>query len=248
MHVIVLREQSGMPDDKEKIIHYCYTFVLGDDRRETFELHLDRLTLALQPQVREDPPDWTRLSYFMCPNCPLDAGLASHCPIAVNILDLVRFFKNVASYDRLQVEIATDERTYYKDTATSEAVSSLLGIFMVTSGCPVMDKLRPLVRFHLPLATTEETTFRAVAMYLVAQYFLMKQGKKPDWTLKGLHAIYEDVQTVNRSFTQRLKGATHNDASTNAVVRLDAFASAVVMSIDLDRLDGLETLFEAYFT
>tara|TARA_B100000686_G_scaffold86198_1_gene93073 strand:- start:90 stop:251 length:162 start_codon:yes stop_codon:yes gene_type:complete len=48
---------------------------------------------------------------------------------------------------------ATDERCYVEHTTMTEAVSSLLGIYMVTSGCPVMDKLRPMVRFHLPLAT-----------------------------------------------------------------------------------------------
>ena len=57
-------------------------------------------------------------------------------------------------------------------------VFSLIGIYMVTSGCPIMDKLRPMARFHLPFASTEETIYRAISTYLLGQYFLEQKGKK----------------------------------------------------------------------
>lgn len=65
---------------------------------------------------------------------------------------LVDEFANILSHDEVEMKITTQERSYTKTTVTSEAISSLLGIYLVTSGCPVMDKLRPLVRFHLPAA------------------------------------------------------------------------------------------------
>ena len=227
-------------------ICYRYTFMLGAGRDRTFDLRLDKRTLDLRTARSETPPEWSRLTCCKCPNCPLSEEDHPHCPIAVNITELVGFFTDAASYDKIDVQIATDERSYMKHTTATEAVSSLLGIYMVTSGCPVMDKLRPMVRFHLPLATQEETTFRAMAMYLVAQYFLHRRGGKPDWNLENLPAIYREIQTVNGAFTKRLHQTATNDANTNALVRLDAFASIIVMSFDFDQLDGIEALFNAY--
>jgi hypothetical protein len=169
-----------------------------------------------------------------------------HCPIAVNITDLVGFFTDAASYDEIDVRITTDQRSYMKHTTATEAVSSLLGIYMVTSGCPIMDKLRPMVRFHLPLATPDETVFRAMAMYLVAQYFISRHGGDPDWNLEKLPLIYREVHAVNSSFMNRLHETAVRDASLNAIVRLDAFASIIVMSFDFDQLEGIEAMFDAY--
>ncbi len=117
---------------------------------------------------------------------------------------------------------------------------------MVTSGCPIMEKLKPMVRHHLPFATTEETTYRVLSMYLLAQYFLYKRGKKPDWDLKGLVDIYDNIRTLNKAFCGRISHVEFKDAGINAVVILDNFADMVRYSIDKDNLDKIEVLFEAY--
>ena len=169
-----------MTDNPTTTFCYRYTFLLQDGREKSFDLHLDRRSLALSPVPRDQLPAWTDLGCNQCPNCPLRTNEHPHCPIAVNIVDLVDFFTDAVSYDDVDVRIATDERSYVKRTKMTDAISSLLGIYMVTSGCPVMDKLRPMVRFHLPLATPDETTFRALAMYLVAQFFIHRRGGKPD--------------------------------------------------------------------
>jgi hypothetical protein len=228
-------------------ISFHYTFLLGDGRERTFRLQLNARSLALEEGRTADTPPWTQLSCSQCPNCPLSPETDPTCPIAHSIVDLVGFFDDAMSYDEVDVRIGTDERSYLKRTNMAEAISSLLGIYMVTSGCPVMDKLRPMVRFHLPLASLEETTFRAIAMYLVAQYFVARRGGKADWELQDLPDIYREVQTVNRSFMERLQQTMGDaDANPNALVRLDTFASMIVLSLDMDRLDSLEALFEPY--
>lgn len=232
----------------DRPISFRYTFLLEQGQERTFELQLEGRSLALvHTGDRPPPPAWTALSCYQCPNCPLDEATHPQCPIAVHIVDLVDFFTHAMSYEELDVRIGTDERSYVKRTTMAEALSSLLGIYMVTSGCPVMDKLRPMVRFHLPLATLPETTFRAMAMYLVAQYFLAQRGHEPDWELRGLPAIYKEVQVVNRSFVDRLQQTSVSDANPNAVVRLDTYASMIVLSLDMGTLDDLEALFESYF-
>lgn len=94
---------------------------------------------------------------------------------------------------------------------------------------------------------TLEPTSLALAMYLVAQYFLAQRGEEPDWELRGLPGIYEEVQVVNQSFADRLRAAGGKDASPNALVRLDTFASRILMSLDFDQMHDREALFESYF-
>jgi hypothetical protein len=120
-----------------------------------------------------------------------------------------------------------------------------MGIIMVSGGCPVMDPLRPLVRFHLPFASMEETEFRIVSMYLIAQYFREKKGEKPDWSLDGLKEIYNKVGEVNISFADRLRAATKKDASVNALIILDCFAKGVPFAVRTT-LSDYEKYFEFY--
>ena len=232
---------------EKKPVVFEYTFLI-DEGLKSFKLVLDRQTLALQQDKVDPPPEWAALSCEQCENCPLSEDTHPCCPIAENIVDLLEFFGHALSYEEVDVRISSDERSYVKHTTMSEALSSLLGVYMVTSGCPIVDKLRPMVRFHLPVASSDETAFRAIAMYLVAQYFRAKRGEDADWDLKGLHDIYEDVHTVNRSFAERIRLAVDSDAGPNAIIRLDTFASMIVMSLDMDRLDNLEALFESYFS
>lgn len=232
-----------MSDQQGNTIGYRYTLALIDGREKVFDLDLDRTTLGLVPTAATEPPQWAELTCRQCPNCPLQVAEHRYCPIAVNLPELMGFTGSLVSFEDVTVTIDTEERRYTGETTLQAAISSLLGIYMVTSGCPVMDKLRPMVRFHLPFATPEETTYRAMSMYLMAQFLRLKGGKSADWELRGLRHIYNEVHTVNASFVKRLQETAKGDANTNAIVRLDAFAGIVLLSVDMDQLDNIEALF-----
>ena len=104
-----------------------------------------------------------------------------------------------------EIEIKTATRTFKKIAPISVGISALVGLHMVTSGCPIMDRLRPMARTHLPFATHEETTYRVLSMYLLAQYFIEKDGGTPDWEMKDLKNLMEDIHIVNSTFCQRIK-------------------------------------------
>jgi len=228
-----------MDNDNNPII-YHYRFLFENGIEKEFRVELDSKTLiAIQPDSRAHP-EWTALNFFRCPNCSLDESTNKYCPVAVNLADIVDSFKSSASYEKVDVSVETNARRYSKHTTLQRGVSSLIGICMVSSGCPVMEKLKPMVRHHLPFATEEETKYRAISMYLLSQYFLHKKGKVPDWELKGLARIYEDVRTSNRSFCKRLSNIKIEDASINAVVVLDCFADAIKFSIKEDILKEME--------
>ena len=114
---------------------------------------------------------------------------------------------------------------------------------MVTSDCPNMISLRPMVRFHLPFATIEETVFRSVSTYLLGQYFKHKNGEEADWDLDGLLENYETIQKVNYGMASRMRSAVDKDANLNALVVLDVFAKELPFSIQKS-LEMLEYLFK----
>lgn len=210
-------------------IDYQFRFSTGETR--AISLRIDAETLSLIPPASPAPPEWTKLVVHQCPGCPLDSALHPYCPIAVQLSEIVNLFHEHNSFDQAEIEINDQRRRYLKETALQEGLGSLIGIIMATGGCPVLEPLRPMVRFHLPFATMEETEFRMVSMYLMAQYLRQKNGEQPDWSLEGLQAIYAKIKQVNTAFANRLRAASENDAGVNAIVILDCFAKAVPHAI-----------------
>lgn len=239
-------------DDEKPTITYRYQFRLDDGTTREFKVELDRVSLNVIPTQRQSYPAWTALSSHQCVGCPLKPENHPRCPIAANLVELVEFFKHAASYEKAHVEISTETRNYMKETSLQHGISSLLGIYMVTSGCPIMEKLKPMVAVHLPFATAQETTYRVTTMYLLAQFFIARRGGQPDWKLENLPRIYDDIRRVNRGFVNRLSAAGVQDASINAVILLDTLASYMHYPGDespLGEIVGqIETLFHAYVT
>jgi len=224
-------------------IAYEYRFSHGTTN--IFDLRLDTRTLALITDTKEKSPDWALLEFSQCSNCPLTKTATAYCPIAVNLSGIAEAFKDHSSLDRVNVTVTADERSYVKSTTVPHGLSPLLGIIMTTSGCPVMEPLKPMVRYHLPFASLEETVFRMVSMYLVGQFLRNHEGKKAEWSLEGLSRIYEEVAKVNRDFARRMHGAAKRDANANALVNLDIFA-IMVPRIAEDMLQQIKPYFSAH--
>ncbi len=234
-----------MTKDRENLtLKYKFSFAKGTPRE--FLITLDPRTLKLIAARPENPPSWTQLEYNKCPNCPLDAIKHPHCPIALSVIDVVDYFKDLVSYEKTYISIESGSRTFIGTVPLQEAIKSLVGIFMVTSGCPIMDQFRPMMRVALPFPNMEESLYRVLSMYLFAQYFLMREGKKPDWELRKLLQICNEVQIVNRSFFKRLRGLKVKDASLNALVALDSVAAYIASFLEEDNLDEIRMLFQPY--
>ncbi|MBI4597147.1 MAG: hypothetical protein HY737_01920 [Candidatus Omnitrophica bacterium] len=237
-----------MEASSEPAITFHYRFIFPDHTERAFTVRLDPATLAWIPPASPAPlPAWTRLSFQQCPNCPLREAESPQCPAAVSVVELISAFKQSLSIERVTVVVETPERQHAKQTSLQEGISSLLGIHMVTSGCPVMAKLKPMVRFHLPFSTIDETRYRVLSMYLLGQYLRSLKGQPADWPLKQLAEFYREVQTVNNHFFKRLTKVDIEDASLNAIVRLDAGANVIEFELDRHLLNELEQLFQPYF-
>ena len=222
-----------------------YDFMFEDGKCEAFGVHLNAETLLPAGDPPEDLPEWTRLAFEQCPNCPLAAQMRPRCPSAVQLVELVSRFGDIVSFETVKIQVVTRERTVTQKTTAQKAISSLMGLIMATSGCPRTAYFRPMARFHLPLASEDETLYRAASMYLLAQYFRRQAGGEADLELKGLTDIYESLETLNAAMARRLLAAIQQDATVNAVVILDFLAKNWFFSIE-DRLEDMRHLFAAY--
>ena len=220
-----------------------YRFIFKDGNEEYIPVKLYLKNLSFISGKAKKGEKWTALTYHQCQNCQLKSKDHPHCPIALNLTNIIPKFRNFKSFETVLIRVETPERVYEKETTLQQALGSLLGIIMVTSGCPTMLMLKPMTRFHLPFATVEETVYRAVTTYLLGQYFRKKKGKTPDWELKKLAYAYEEIQTVNMGITDRLRSISEEDANANAVVVLDVFAKVLPSSIFVE-LRELEYLFQ----
>jgi hypothetical protein len=209
---------------------FKYVFKLSEDKEIIYDLHLDGKTLDLISPTPDGTPEWAEQKYNTCKMaCPY----TDICPVAKNLAPVLHHFSSTVSYDLVDMVVETNERTYTKDQfPIQRSLSALMGIIMVTSGCPYLDKLRPMVQHHLPFASVEETIDKASCMYLKAQYFRYQRGGQPDWSIKGLVKIYDDINQVNIDMVKRLQTASTQDASLNAIVVLSCFAQMVPLSID----------------
>jgi Domain of unknown function (DUF6901) len=223
-------------------LFFKYFFIFADGKKLTIQIKLDENTLKFVPK-ESGPSSWTKLDHHKCSNCPLDSSQNVECPLALNLSAVIPKFSDIHSYDNVLVMVETYDRTFSKNTSMQNALSAMLGILMVTSDCPNMESLKPMVRFHLPFATVEETVFRSVSTYLLGQYFNYKQGKQADWDLKNLKENYKKIQLVNQGMAKRMRSVADKDANVNALVVLDIFAKELPFSIEqsLKELDYLYT-------
>lgn len=219
-----------------------YRFVLPDSSKEVFDLFFDAQDFRLLNPQPAPLPFWTDLTCNQCDNCPLKPAESPQCPLAVQLVSTIEKLERLVSYDQVRVDIYTSERVVSQETSAQQALSSMLGLIMATSGCPRTRFLRPMARFHLPLASEPETIYRSLAMYALSE--LLNNASSPDIAFDGLKAAYEELHKVNRGIAKRLGAATRNDPARNAVVLLDAYTTLLPNAIEQSLAD-LRPLFSA---
>jgi len=219
-------------------MEFNYEFRFKDGGTKKFRILLDDETLTIIPPSRETFPDWTKLDFKRCEICSFSGEI---CPIAESLIDVVDEFSDVYSTEEVEVVAEIPGRTVSGKMPVQNGLSSLIGIYMAGSACPVTKKLKPMLKTHLPFASIDDTIFRSVSSYLLGQYFIYKYGGTPDWDLKDLIKTYEKIEEVNEKITQRLKSTVKEDANINAIIILDVFAKFIPMTISksLERLKSL---------
>lgn len=206
-----------------------YTFTFDDGVELVFDVDLDR---TFDPKATTQAPEWTRLSNNQCSNCPLKEADYPHCPAALDLDRVARDFQRMSGAKKVNVVVSTADRDYVKRTTLEEGVRSLMGLIMSTSACPVLGSLRSNARFHLPFLSQDEFISRAASIYLMRQYYVWKEGGTPDWDMKGLVRLNEQLQLVNHGFWQRVVAEFQNDSNSKALLSFFTMSSKVSSSFE----------------
>jgi uncharacterized protein YejL (UPF0352 family) len=226
-------------------LEISYRFRFGDGRVVEFPLQIEPHTMELIDAPPAQPPTWCALAFHQCPNCPLTPADHPHCPAALKLVPVVERCAGLNAYSEARVEVTTPERSTVAVRPLQKGLSSLVGLIMATSGCPRTACLKPMARFHQPLASDDETLYRAASMYMLAQYFVHKHDTPVDLELTGLGEIYQQLQSVNTAMGQRLRAAVGTAAATHAIVSLDLLSHILPFDIKAS-LAKLRPLFAAY--
>jgi hypothetical protein len=219
-----------------------YRFELPNGSKKRLDLHFDPRDFRLVNEAAAEPPFWTELTYNQCGNCPLSAAEHKYCPAAVHMAPAVDSLKALVSFDTVGVTVEQEERTVHTETSAQQALSSVLGLIMATSGCPWTDRLRPMARFHLPFASEMETMYRSVCMFLLARELNEQDGGSG---FEALERLYENLHIVNRDVSRRLGAATRTDPARNAIALLDSYTTLLPLALD-SVLEELKPLFDAW--
>jgi len=231
---------------EKELLKYTYTFKLKSGLEKSFQVSVDKSTLSIIYKNNVAFPEWAKLQNFKCKHCELDPKTYEYCPLAVNLVEIIQTFQDYNSFDEAEIIVETENRNYSKTTSVQAGVSSMLGIRMVTSGCPVMGKLKPMIPTHLPFASLEETEMRVLSSYLLAQYVKWKKGGKPDWEMTNLINIYEDIRILNHNVSKKIADLERKDVSINSLIVLNNFADYVSFTLDEKMLDDFENIFREF--
>lgn len=217
-----------------------YQLELGNGTALSYQVKIDRESLISEVTIPDPLPDWVRLDYGKCGNCELKGS--DHCPIAVRLAEPIRRFGKLDSPAPCTITVITPERSYVKRSDVQDALRSLFGLLMATSGCPSMQPFKYMARYHLPFATIDETISRITCTYLMRQFFRHNNQLEMPVDLKEIETLYHTMQSLNEGMTKRLRSVAKGDGLVNAIVILNTYSSLIPIIID-EELSKLKSLF-----
>jgi hypothetical protein len=198
-------------------LQFLYKLAFADGNQLEFPIYIDKASNSFISQQHEVAPAWAALDYHQCSNCPLLKAEVPLCPVAANLVPLIdlrgaiwKLYANAA-------------------LVAKRVLSSILGLIMAISPYPHTEYLKPMARFHLPLASEDETIYRTTSMFLLAQYFLYKEGKAFSLELDSLTNIYEELKIIHRALAGRLRSAITEDGAVNSIILLDLLTQSIMV-------------------
>ena len=117
-------------------IRITYRIGLNEKTTEVFDFDLDSESFEMISQPIANPPPWTELAFKQCSHCPLNVEEHPHCPMALQLHNVIERFHATRSIDEVKLEVITEERTVIKKTAIQHVLSSMLGLISPSCGCP----------------------------------------------------------------------------------------------------------------
>ncbi|MEI8397041.1 MAG: hypothetical protein WCF85_20135 [Rhodospirillaceae bacterium] len=228
-------------------IKITYHLIVKSGQTYEFVLVLDAATALSINKPTAGPAGWTDLTFHQCPHCPLSPAEVKSCPVGLAIESVIVTLGFLVSHEIVELEVTTQERCLRAKVPAQNAISSLLGLTIATSACPHTAFLRPMARFHMPLASLDETVFRVIGTFLIGEFIRAENTGAPiNRSLECLIDIYLNLEIMNKALAARINAAgSLNEAGVNGLIILNTYAQFMQMLTN-DSLSGIRSLFDAY--
>ena len=204
--------------------HSVHYDIRNEKRKWSVRMQLPLQEHGHQPGGADITP-WVRLGFNQCEHCRLSDQAC--CPIARAIEYYASALEDWVSYDDVVVRVTLNAGLVSeKQTSAQQVLSSILGIIIASeSECEHTRVLLPMVYFHRPFATQEESIYRALAnMALISR---LRGSTEPfsDFVVRK----YEAIHQLNVGIVRRIQ-AIHPEweALINALINLDTFAKGIL--------------------
>lgn len=139
--------------------------------------------VRIHPELRngESYPEWARLEFNRCPECPLDPSV-KWCPAAVSIAGLLDcFIAKKMSYDEVRFEIRREGVTWNSTGPVQDVMGLLMVYRMWLSGCPRLVYNWSFYKFFSPRFSIEKVIFQYLTTRLIVSEISRKTGENPDF-------------------------------------------------------------------
>ncbi|MFN7904371.1 MAG: DUF6901 family protein [Pseudobdellovibrionaceae bacterium] len=214
-----------------EVINFEYTIKFEDGTSQFFNVPVDSESFVIKDDDEVPGPEWTLLESNKCEHCPYQAEKKKYCPVAKNLAQASEIFKNHRSFVKVIAFVKSPQRSYGKSTDLQTALFSLFGLIMASSNCPHLHLFKSMARYHLPFSSLDETSIRALGMYLLSKYIESLDDPSVKVDLTGLSEKYSAIEKVNRGIIERIRSLKGGDANKNAIVILDNFATLLPLEI-----------------
>ena len=105
-------------------IKFRYIFDFGNSVREVFNIEIDHSTGKSISKNTDNLPEWSKLDFKQCPNCPLDKKETEYCPTSTALADTARRLGQTLSHAEVDLVVISEERCVGKITTSQKAISS----------------------------------------------------------------------------------------------------------------------------
>jgi hypothetical protein len=195
------------------ITRYQVKSETGDQFSFNVQNHMD-----LDPQElnsRIDLPDWVKLEFHQCTNCPYKSENITFCPAAFEMQDVILQCSNCISYERAELSRIDEEGTVTTETDMQKALFAVIGEKVISSGCSRLNSRQWSLGYYSILTTPVNLFYRSISSYLMRQFFTFSGNCDPD--LKGHLDYLDEVISIFGKLFERIRGETRQDANNNAL-------------------------------
>lgn len=203
------------------------TIRFEDKTEEHFLIQLTRTGTYVVPRLDASVSEWTRLEFHKCSCCPLKNEETPLCPAAESLDTTLLRFKNRFSYEKVTATVVDSaKRSTVVNWQLQEVGSTFVQLAVFSSACPVGRRFKSMLKDLRPFSTNDE-----LSRHLITKFFLKHRGRIAQCQ-RDIMDMMDPLRIVFSCLAQRLAGNIQGDAIANSIVRLDAFALNVSLTMD----------------